>query len=154
MSKKPQGIVINRKAKFEYHFIDQHEVGIVLSGAEVKSLRAGYANLNDAYCYFRKGELWVRSLYIKEYKMANDYEQDSRRERKLLMKKAELLRLEKKVKEKGYTLIPYRIYFSDRGIIKLEIALAQGKKIHDKRQSIKDKDMNREMDRVKKGQYE
>ena len=153
MSKKTQGIVVNRKAKFEYNFIDQHEVGIVLSGAEVKSLRAGYANLNDAYCYFRQGELWVRSLYIKEYKMANVYEQDSRRERKLLMKKAELHRLEKKVKEKGYTLIPYRIYFSDRGIIKLEIALAQGKKIHDKRQSIKDKDMDREMDRVKKGQY-
>ncbi|NND06036.1 MAG: SsrA-binding protein SmpB [Saprospiraceae bacterium] len=153
MSKKTKGITVNKKARFEYNFIDQYEVGIVLSGAEVKSLRAGNANLNDAYCYFRKGELWVRSLYIKEYNMASDYEQDSRRERKLLMKKAELRRLEKKVKEKGYTLIPYRIYFSDRGMIKLEIALAQGKKIYDKRQSIKDKDMRRDMDRMKKAAY-
>ena len=153
MSKKTKGIAVNKKARFEYNFIDQYEVGIVLSGAEVKSLRAGNANLNDAYCYFRKGELWVRSLYIKEYKMASDYEQDSRRERKLLMKKAELRRLERKVKEKGFTLIPYRIYFSDRGIIKLEIALAQGKKVHDKRQSIKEKDMRREMDRMKKMDY-
>ncbi len=153
MSKKNKSIAVNRKAKYEYHFIDLYEVGIVLSGAEVKSLRAGNANLNDAYCYFRRGELWVRSLYIKEYVMAKDYDQDSRRERKLLMKKSELKRLERKVKEKGYTMIPYRVYFNDRGIIKLEIALAQGKKIHDKRQSIKEKDMRRDMERIRKAEY-
>jgi SsrA-binding protein len=142
--------IVNRKAKFEYEFVDVYEVGIVLSGAEVKSLRAGNANLNDAYCYFRKGELWVKSLFIAEYKMASTYEQETRQERKLLMKRAELRRLEQKVKEKGFTIIPYKIYFNDRGIVKVEIALARGKKVHDKRHSIRDKDLKRDMERMKK----
>ena len=146
----PTKSIVNRKAKFEYEFVDLYEVGIVLSGAEVKSLRAGNANLNDAYCYFRKGELWVKSLFIAEYKMASTYEQETRQERKLLMKRAELRRLEQKVKEKGFTIIPYKIYFNDRGIAKVEIALARGKKVHDKRHSIRDKDLKRDMERMKK----
>lgn len=149
MTKKTKTIV-NRKAKFEYNFIDTFEAGIVLVGPEVKSLREGNANMNDAYCYFKKGELLLKSLYIAPYEMAKDFDFEARRDRKLLLKKRTLTRLEKKTKEKGFTIIPYKIYFSDRGFVKVEIALVQGKKIHDKRQSLKDKDMRRDLDRMKK----
>ena len=142
--------IVNRKAKFEYNFIDTFEAGISLLGPEVKSLREGNANMNDAYCYFKKGELILKSLYIAPYEMAKDFDFEARRDRKLLLKKRTLIRLEKKTKEKGFTIIPYKIYFSDRGFVKVEIALAQGKKIHDKRQSLKDKDMRRDLDRMKK----
>lgn len=142
--------IVNRKSKFEYNFIDTFEAGIALLGPEVKSLREGNANMNDAYCYFKKGELILKSLYIAPYEMAKDFDFESRRDRKLLLKKRTLTRLEKKTKEKGFTIIPYKIYFSDRGFVKVEIALAQGKKIHDKRQSLKDKDMRRDLDRMKK----
>ncbi len=149
MTKKSKSIV-NRKAKFEYNFIDTFEAGIALLGPEVKSLREGNANMNDAYCYFKKGELILKSLYIAPYEMAKDFNFESRRDRKLLLKKRTLTRLEKKTKEKGFTIIPYKIYFSERGFVKVEIAIAQGKKIHDKRQSLKDKDMRRDLDRMKK----
>ena len=149
MTKKTKTIV-NRKARFEYNFIDTFEAGIALLGPEVKSLREGNANMNDAYCYFKKGELLLKSLYIAPYEMAKDFDFETRRDRKLLLKKRTLTRLEKKTKEKGFTIIPYKIYFSDRGFVKVEIALAQGKKIHDKRQSLKDKDMRRDLDRMKK----
>ena len=119
-------------------------------GPEVKSLREGNANLTDAYCFFRKGELYIKGFYIAEYKMAHHFVPDPRQERKLLLNKRELKKLERKAKEKGFTIIPYKVYFTDRGIVKIEIVLAQGKKVHDKRQSIKDKDTKRDLDRIKK----
>ena len=142
--------IVNRKARFEYEFVDTFEAGIVLLGPEVKSLREGNANMNDAYCFFKKGELVLKNLFIAPYEMAKDFDFDARRDRKLLLKKRTLVRLEKKTKEKGFTIIPYKVYFADRGFVKVEIALAQGKKIHDKRQSLKDKDMRRDMERIKK----
>ena len=142
--------ITNRKAAYEYHFIDQYEVGIVLLGTEIKSIRRSDANLKDAYCVFRKGELYVRSLFIGEYKFGNQHNHETRRMRKLLLKKSELRKLEKKVKERGYTIVPYRLFVNERGLAKLEIALAQGKKVYDKRDSIKARDNKRELERVKK----
>lgn len=142
--------IVNRKAKFEYTFVDTYEAGIVLAGPEVKSLRQGNANLADAYCYFRKGELYIKGLHISEYKMAHHFVPDPRQERKLLLNKRELKKLERKAKEKGFTMIPYKVYFNERGLVKVEIALAQGKKMHDKRQSIKEKDTRRDLERIRK----
>jgi len=140
--------IVNRKASYQYFLDEMFEAGIRLQGTEVKSVRRGAANLNDAYCYFHKGELYVKSMYIAEYKYASDQNHETRRPRKLLLKKSELRKLEKKVKEKGFSIIPYRIYIGEsRGLVKLEIALARGKKSFDKRQSIKEKDQKREMAR-------
>lgn len=139
--------IVNRKAKFQYFFDQTFEAGIQLTGTEIKSIRTGEANLNDAYCNFERGELYVRSLFIAEYKYGNQQNHDTRRARKLLLKRNELKKLEKKLKEKGYTLIPYMLYINHRGLAKLEIALARGKKSFDKRESIKQKDQKRDMDR-------
>jgi len=143
--------IINRKAKYSYSFIQELEAGIMLTGTEVKSLRKGEANLNDAYCNFKAEELYVHSLFIAEYDHGNIYNHETRRTRKLLLKKTELNKLERKVKEKGFGIVPYKMYFNDRGIAKIVIALAQGKKSYDKRDSIKQKDMKRDMDRAMKG---
>ena len=142
--------IVNRKAKFLYFFEQSFEAGIQLTGTEIKSIRNGEANLNDAYCNFERDELYVRSLYIAEYKFGNQQNHDTRRPRKLLLKKSELRKLDRKLKEKGYTLIPYRLYVNDRGLAKLEIALAKGKKSFDKRESIKQKDQKRDMERIEK----
>ena len=142
--------IFNRKAKFEYQFIDTYEAGIVLTGTEIKSIRKGQANLRDAYCIFIDGELFIRSLFIAEYEQGNQFNHDTRRIRKLLLKRQELRKMEKKVKEKGFTIVPYRLYINERGFAKLEIALAQGKKVHDKRDAIQARDQKREMDRLKK----
>lgn len=142
--------IVNKKATFEFHFLQTFEAGISLTGTEVKSIRLGNANLKDAYCSFKDGELYVKSLFISEYKFGNIFNHESRRDRKLLLRKTELNKLDKKVKEKGLTIIPYRIFLTDRGFIKIEIALAQGKKAYDKRVSIKEKDLQRDMDRHKK----
>ncbi len=150
MSTMATKAILNRKARFEFHFVDTYEAGIMLSGPEVKSLRAGNANLVDAYCFFRGGELWLRNFFIAEYKRAHRFDLDEKRERKLLMKRGELKRLERRAREKGFTIVPYKVYFNERGIVKVEIALAQGKKMHDKRQSIKEKDVKRDLDRLKK----
>lgn len=142
--------IINRKAKFEYHFIQQLESGLVLTGTEVKALRLGLSNLNDAYCIFDHGNLIVKNLFISEYDQGTVYNHDSRRDRRLLLHKSELKKLERRVMEKGYTIVPYKLYFSDRGFAKLEIALAQGKKSFDKRETIKERDSKRDLDRIKK----
>ena len=142
--------IVNRKAKFEYTFVETLVAGIVLVGPEVKSLRAGNANLNDAYCFFRHGELFIRNFFIAEYKMAHHFVPETRQERKLLLTKRELKRLERKAKEKGFTIIPYKVFFSERGLVKVEIALARGKKVYDKRQSIKEKDVKRDLDRMQR----
>ena len=139
--------IINRKAKFEYQFIQGFEAGIMLQGTEVKSLRNGDANMNDAYCLFKNGELYIRNLFIGEYSHGNVNNHETRRERKLLLKKSELTKLEKRVSEKGFTIVPYRIFFSERGYAKMEVFLAQGKKSYDKRESIKQKDIRRDLDR-------
>lgn len=145
--------IVNRKAKYEYHFIATYEAGVVLTGTEIKSIRAGFVNLNDAYCTFKKGELFIQSMYIKEYKYATYYNHEARRTRKLLLKRVELKKLEKRVKERGFTIVPYRLFISERGFAKIEIALAQGKKSFDKRNSIKEKDQKRDLARMKKMDY-
>lgn len=132
--------IINRKAKFEYHFLAEFEAGIKLTGTEIKSIRNGEANLKDAYCLFKNGELWVKSMYIAEYKFGNQNNHETRRDRKLLLRKPELRKLERKVKEKGFSIVPYRMYISERGFAKLEIILGQGKKSYDKRETIKQRD--------------
>lgn len=142
--------IINRKAKHEYHFVSTFEAGIVLTGPEVKSIRQGHVSLNDAYCMFDNDELFIRNMYIKTYEYATFLIEDERRPRKLLLKKAELRKLLRRVKEKGFTIVPYRIYFSDRNLVKVEIALAQGKKMYDKRESLKAKDSKRELARMNK----
>ena len=148
--KKKEIEILNRKAKHEYHFIDTYDAGIVLQGTEIKSIRKGEANLRDAYCVFKKGELYIKSLFIAEYKFGNIFNHETRRTRKLLLRRQELKKLEKKVKERGFTIIPYKLFISERGFAKLEIALAQGKKSFDKRQSIKEKDQKRDLARMKK----
>ena len=137
----------NRSAYFEYYVDDKYTAGLALLGTEVKSLRAGRANFNDSYCLFQKGELWIRSLHISEYSHGTVNNHDPVRERKLLLSKRELKKLESRIKEKGYTLIPLRIFFSENNLAKLEIGLAKGKKLHDKRETIKQRDTEREMKR-------
>lgn len=139
----------NRRAKYEYTFIDTYEAGISLTGTEIKSIRQNNANLSDAYCYFEDGELFVKSMFVGEYEHGNRQNHEPRRDRKLLLKKQELRKLEKRVKERGFTIVPYRLYLNERGYAKLEIALAQGKKVYDKRKSIKEKDLKRELKQMK-----
>ncbi|MEM6725957.1 MAG: SsrA-binding protein SmpB [Bacteroidota bacterium] len=142
--------IVNRKAKHEYFFDLVIEAGIVLQGTEIKSIRAGQAGIADAYCHFDNGELYVKNLYIGEYKFGTYNNHDPRRDRKLLLKRPELKKLERRVKEKGFTLVPFRLFISERGYAKLEVALARGKKSYDKRESIKDRDNKRQLDRLKK----
>jgi len=142
--------IVNKKAKFEYHFLQSFEAGMVLTGTEVKSVRAGNVNMNDAYCLVVNNEVILKSLYIAEFEMGNINNHDTRQDRKLLLKKGEIKKIERRINEKGNTLVPYRIYMSERRFIKIEIALAQGKKAYDKRQTIKDRESKRELDRIKK----
>lgn len=148
--KKTTPEVVNRRARHEYNFIDKYEAGIALWGTEVKALRAGKANLSDAYCLFEKGELFVRNMHISEYENGTYANHEARRTRKLLLHRSELKKLERRVMEKGFTIVPYRLYFTDRGFVKLEIALAQGKKSFDKRETIKEKDTKRDLERFRK----
>jgi SsrA-binding protein len=141
---------VNRKAKFEYHFLETVEAGMMLTGTEIKSIRGGHVNLRDAYCIFQNDELYCRSIFIGEYKQGNVHNHEERRTRKLLLKRQELTKWQKKVKEKGYTIVPYRLYLNDRGIAKLEIVLVQGKKVYDKRENIKQRENKRSLDRAMK----
>jgi SsrA-binding protein len=125
--------------------------GIALKGTEIKSIREGKVNLQDGYCYFANGEAFVRGINITPYAQGTYYNHEAARERKLLMKKSELTKLEARVEEKGLSLIPIRLFINERGLAKLEIALARGKKLHDKRDSIKEKDLKRELSRIKLG---
>ena len=140
----------NRKAYFEFEIFEKYVAGIKLMGSEIKSIRAGKASIGEGYCYFKKGELWVKKIHIAEYAPAAHYAHEPLRDRKLLLTKKEIQKLENKVKEKGLTVIPLRIFINERGYAKLEIGLAKGKKLHDKRESIKRKDAQREMERGKK----
>jgi len=140
----------NRQAFYEFFIDAKYEAGIVLLGTEVKSLREGKASFNDSYCIVHKGEVWLKSLHIAEYSHGTANNHDPLRERKLLLQKREIKKIEAKLKEKGYTLVPLRIFFNDKSLVKVEIGLAKGKKLHDKRESIKQKDMEREMKRLLK----
>lgn len=135
----------NRQAYYDYFIEDKYDAGIVLTGTEVKSLRAGRASFNDSYCYFHRGEMWIKSLHIAEYSHGTSNNHDPLRERKLLLNKKELRKIESKIKEKGITVVPLRIFFSDKGLAKIELGLGKGKKLYDKRETIKQRDTQREM---------
>ncbi|MEO1049409.1 MAG: SsrA-binding protein SmpB [Bacteroidota bacterium] len=138
----------NRRAGFEYEFLDKFVAGMVLKGTEIKSIREGKVNLQDGYCFFSGGELYVKGVHISPYTQGSFYNHDSNRERKLLLNKQELKKLESKTEEKGLTIIPIRLFINAKGLAKLEIALSKGKKIHDKRDSIKERDVKRELQRT------
>ena len=138
----------NKKATFQYHVLDKYEAGIKLLGTEIKSIREGKASLVESYCYFNKEELFVKNMHIGEYSHGNINNHEPLRERKLLLHKRELSKLQDNLQKGGNnTIIPLRLYINDQGKAKMEIALATGKKLYDKRDSIKDRDMKREMDR-------
>ena len=137
----------NRSAFHEYFFDNKYVAGIILTGTEVKSLRQGKASFNDSYCIIHKGELWLKSLHIAEYSHGTVNNHDPIRDRKLLLQKREINKIEAKLKEKGYTLIPLLIFFNEKNLVKLEIGLGKGKKLHDKRETIKKRDVEREMKR-------
>jgi SsrA-binding protein len=143
-------IVSNRKASFEYEFEAKYEAGLVLTGTEIKSIRNSQASIDDSYCIFMNEELWVKGMHIAEYTDGSYNNHLAKRERKLLLKKTELKKLYAKVREKGYSIVPIRLYLTEKGLAKLEIALARGKKLFDKREDLKKKDAQREMDRVTK----
>ena len=137
----------NRRAKFDFQFLDVLVAGMVLTGTEIKSIREGKAALSDSFCYFKRNELYVRNLHISEYSEASFKNHEPTRERKLLLNKHELNKLIKKMVDKGLTIVPTKLFINEKGYAKLEIALAKGKKLYDKRDDIKKKDIEREMNR-------
>lgn len=145
-------ITENRKARHDFHLLEKYEAGIVLVGSEVKSIRAGRVNLRDSFAQVDNGELFLYNAHISPYEQGSHFNVEPTRRRKLLMHKREIMRLLGKVQEKGLTLVPTRMYFSN-GKVKVELALAQGKKLHDKRESQKRKDAKREIDRALKDCY-
>jgi SsrA-binding protein len=136
----------NKRASFEYQFLDTYVTGIMLTGTEIKSIRQQKVSLQDAYCYFDRNELFIKNMNIAKYSEGTYYNHDPLRERKLLMKKSELRKLENKLDD-GLTIVPLRLFINDRGLAKMEIALAKGKKLYDKREDIKARDVAREMQR-------
>lgn len=140
-------IATNRKAHFDYFISDTFEAGICLEGSEVKSLREGNANLNDCYVQIKNSEVYLIGLYIKPFEKASSYAPDSKRTRKLLLQKREIFRLSQKTKEKGLTIIPTKMYFKNN-LVKVEIGLAKGKKLYDKRETLKEKSAQQEIDRA------
>lgn len=137
----------NRPATFEYAIEDRMTAGMVLTGSEIKSVRNGKVSFNDSYCYFHRGELWVKSLHIAEYVNAGYAGHDPTRERKLLLNKRELRKWEQKLKDKGYTIVPLAVFINEKGYAKMEIGLGRGKKLHDKRETIKGREAEREIKR-------
>jgi SsrA-binding protein len=135
----------NKKATFDFELIEKFVAGIQLTGTEIKSIRSGKANLSDSYCVFENGELWVKNMHVSEYKEGSYNNVEPKRQRKLLLTKKELHKLNQKVKVKGLTIIPVKLFLNERGYAKLEIALARGKKFFDKREDLKLKDARREM---------
>jgi SsrA-binding protein len=143
-------VIKNKRAEFDYEFLEKYTAGIVLVGTEIKSIRAGKASLVDSYCYFTGDELYIRGLHISEYWWGNLNNHDPKRERKLLLTRKELNKLHKKIKEKGLTIIASKIYIAENGYAKLVIGLARGKKSFDKRESIKEKDIQRDLKRTER----
>jgi SsrA-binding protein len=137
----------NKKAKFEYAFIDTYLAGMVLTGTEIKSIRLGKVNISDAFCFFKEDGLYVKNLNISKYEQGTHYNHEPLRDRKLLLTKKELKKLASKMTDKGLTIIPTRLYINETGLAKLDIALAKGKKLFDKRDSIKERDVSRDLER-------
>ncbi|WP_075290242.1 SsrA-binding protein SmpB [Pararhizobium arenae] len=140
----------NRKARFNYEIVDTYEAGLVLSGTEVKSLREGKANIAESYASDEGGEMWLINAYLPEYLQANRFNHEPRRRRKLLLSKREINRLRGAINRDGMTLVPLKIYFNEKGRAKMELALGKGKKLHDKRESEKERDWNRQRSRLLK----
>ena len=140
----------NKRAKFEFELLDDYLAGIVLTGTEIKSLRTGKGSIAESFCVFVNGELFVRNMYIAEYEQGSYNNHEPKRDRKLLLSKTELNKLEKKLKDKGLTIVPSKAFLNENNLVKVRIHLARGKKLHDKRHDLKDKDTKREMDRAMK----
>lgn len=143
--------ILNKKAKFQYEILDKYTAGIVLTGTEIKSIRDSKASIAESFCEFNdRGELFVINMTIQEYVFGNYYNHKPKAERKLLLNRRELKKLEKEVNTSGLTIIPLRLFINERGLAKLDIALGKGKKLYDKRETIKDRDNKRNLDRIKK----
>lgn len=140
----------NKKAKFQYEILDKYIAGIVLAGTEIKAIREGKANITESFCEFHNKELFVVNMNIQEYSHASHFNHNPKSERKLLLNKSELRKLFKSVKDTGLTIIPLRMFINNRGLAKLEIALCKGKKLYDKRETIKKRESKRRLDRIKK----
>lgn len=147
MDKQPRLNIVNKRASFEYHLVQRYNAGMVLTGTEIKSLRAGQANLSDAFCFIKDDELYVKNLHISVWKQGSYYNHEPGRVRKLLLKKSETRKIRTKALERGFTIIPTRIFLSETGYAKMEIAVAQGKKSYDKREDIRKKDIARDLSR-------
>jgi SsrA-binding protein len=146
---KPTPVNIkNKRATFDYELLDDYVAGIVLTGTEIKSIRQGKASLVDTFCFFTKGELWVKNMHVAEYFYGSYNNHAARRDRKLLLNKKELRKLERGIKDTGFTIVPVRLFINEKGLAKLVVALAKGKKQYDKRESLKEKDDRRDMDRM------
>ena len=153
MSKKSKDISIsisNRKARFEYELLEVFTAGIQLLGTEIKSLRAGNANLAEAYCYVQQSEVWITGMYIAEYQYGSYMNHEPKRLRKLLLNKKEINKISSALQNVGITIVPLKLYITEKGWAKIDIALAKGKKLHDKREDLKQKDDKRQMDRALK----
>lgn len=142
--------ILNKKAKFEFEILDTYHAGIVLTGTEIKSIRMGKASIVESFCEFSNGELFIINSNIEEYYNGTHYNHKAKSERKLLLNKRELKKLEREVQNKGLTIVPLRLFINDNGLAKIDIALAKGKKLFDKRNTIKDRDVKRDLDRLKK----
>ena len=140
----------NKRATFDYEILEQYTAGIVLVGTEIKSIRLGKASMSDSYCYFDRGELWIRGVNINEYNWGTYNNHIPKRDRKLLLNRRELVKLERALQDKGLTVVGLRMFLNERGLAKVVIGLARGRKNYDKRDYIKDKDARREMDRAMK----
>jgi SsrA-binding protein len=142
--------ILNKRARFDYEIIEKYTAGIVLAGTEIKSIRLGKANITESFCEFSGTELFAINTYIEEYSFGNQFNHKSRSERKLLLNKRELKNLARSVQAKGLTIIPLRLFTNEKGLAKLEIGLCRGKKTYDKRESLKEQDTKRDLDRIKK----
>ncbi len=137
----------NRKARFNYELLDRYTAGIQLGGTEIKSIRAGKASIAESFCEIKEGEVWCVNMHIDEYQYGSYYNHKPKRNRKLLLQKKEIKKMERKLQDKGITMIPLEVFINERGLAKMNIALAKGKKLYDKRESIKTKDINRDLQR-------
>lgn len=140
----------NKRAEFDYEVLDRYTAGLVLTGTEVKSIRAGKASLVDTFCYIYNGEVWVKNMYVAEYDFGSYNNHNTRRERKLLLQKKEIRQLQEETKAPGFTLVPLKLFFDENGRVKMQLGLCRGKKEYDKRQSLREKDDRMEMDRAMK----
>ena len=146
--KQPQINIKNKRATFDFEIVETFTAGIVLTGTEIKSIRIGKASLVDSFCYEERGEIWLKNMYIAEYSFGSYNNHATRRDRKLLLQRREIQKLQKSGKETGFTIVPLRVFINERGLAKVVIAIARGKKEHDKRQSIKEREDKRAIDRM------